>query len=104
DAQRLAGYIKDELAKAGITHVEVLGAAGAAKIGGVVQERADANAAPVCPAGKEVQQRQDRITPTATMHRRATAAPAAPAPAEPAQPAQPAEPASSDDELEIEVE
>ncbi len=100
DAQRLAGLIKDELTKAGVANVEVLGAAGAAKIGGVVQERADANAAPMCPAGKEVQQRQDRITPKATMHRRTTAAPAAPPPAAPAQPAQPA---TSDDELEIEV-
>jgi hypothetical protein len=31
----------------------------------------------VCPAGKEVQQRQDRITPKATMQQRAVAAPPA---------------------------
>jgi len=72
DAARLAQLIKDRLAKAGVTNAEVLGAAGPAKIGGVVQERAETNndAAPVCPAGREVQQRPDLITPKATMQNR----------------------------------
>jgi len=73
DAARLATLIKERLAKAGVTNVEVLGAAGPAKIGGVVQERAelDANQAPVCPAGREIQQRPELITPKATMQQRA---------------------------------
>ena len=74
DAARLAQLIQERLAKAGVTNVQVLGAAGPAKIGGVVQERADGNAggAVVCPAGREVQQRPDLITPKATMQQRAT--------------------------------
>jgi OmpA-OmpF porin, OOP family len=95
DAQRLAQLIKDRLAKAGITNAQVLGAAGPAKIGGVVQERSDEGGAPVCPAGKEVKQRPDRIEPKATMQQRATVAPPA---AEPKQPA-----AKKDDEVEIEM-
>src|SRR5688500_13232000 len=94
DAQRLATLIKERLIKAGVTNVEVLGAAGPAKIGGVVQERADEAAAPMCPAGKEVQQRQDLITPKATMQQRATVAPPA---------AEPKAAPKQDDELEIEV-
>lgn len=73
DAERLAGLIKDRLAKAGVNvaNVQVLGAAGPSKIGGVVQERAegDANAIPACPAGLEVKQRADKITPKAVMKR-----------------------------------
>jgi hypothetical protein len=101
DAQHLAQLIKDALAKDGVTNVEVLGAAGPVKIGGVVQERAEADAAPVCPAGSEVQQRPDTITPKATMHQRTTAASPAPAPQPAPQPA--AEPAKPDDGAEIEM-
>jgi OmpA-OmpF porin, OOP family len=92
DAQRLAQLIKDRLAKAGVTNVEVLGAAGPAKINGVVQERAE-SVAPVCPAGKEVKQRPELVEPKATMQQRATAAPPA---AEP-------KPAKKDDEVEIDM-
>jgi hypothetical protein len=97
DAQRLAQLIKDRLAKAGVTNAEVLGAAGPAKIGGVVQERADETIAPVCPAGKEVKQRPELIEPKATMQQRAVTAPPA---AEPKP--QPAPP-KKDDELEIDM-
>jgi hypothetical protein len=97
DAQRLATLIKERLAKAGVTNVDVLGAAGPAKIGGVIQERAEETTAPVCPAGKEIQQRQDRITPKATMQQRATVAPPA------APPAKTDEPAKKDDEVEIDM-
>ena len=76
DAQRLADLIKERLAKAGVTNAQVLGAAGPAKIGGVVQERAEVEgAAPVCPAGREVQQRPELITPKATMQQRAVETP-----------------------------
>ncbi|HEY5926699.1 MAG TPA: transporter [Kofleriaceae bacterium] len=100
DAQRLAELIKERLAKAGITHAQVLGAAGPAKIGGVVQERADEPPAPMCPAGKEVQQRPDMITPKATMQQRATVAPPATPPA--TQPEKP-DPPKQGDEIEIEM-
>jgi OmpA-OmpF porin, OOP family len=94
DAQRLAKLIKERLAKQGVTNAEVLGAAGPAKIGGVVQERSDETIAPVCPAGKEVKQRPELIEPKATMQQRATVAPPA---AEPKQ--QPAK----KDEVEIDM-
>jgi OmpA-OmpF porin, OOP family len=89
DAQRLAGLIKERLAKAGVTNAQVLGAAGPAKINGVVQERADADAVPACPASMAAKQRPKLITPKATMHQRSTGAPP------------PAEPAKQDDEIEI---
>jgi len=111
DAQRLAGLIKDRLAKAGVTNAEVLGAGGPAKIGGVVQERADDDAAPVCPAGKEVKPRPELVTPKATMQHRSTAAPAttaapaaaAPAATPPATSKKADEAAKPDDDVEIEV-
>jgi len=96
DAQRLAQLIKERLAKAGVTNADVLGAAGPAKIGGVVQERAEDGVAPVCPAGKEVKPRPELVTPKATMKQRSGSVP--PPAAEPK-----AEPAKKDDELEIEV-
>jgi hypothetical protein len=100
DAQRLAQLLKDALAKDGVTNAEVLGAAGPAKIGGVVQERAEEGAAPVCPAGTEVQPRPDTITPKATMQQRSTAAAPEPAPRPAPQPAE--EPAKADDgEIEM---
>ncbi|HEY5944679.1 MAG TPA: transporter [Kofleriaceae bacterium] len=98
DAQRLAQLIKDRLVKAGVANVEVLGAAGPAKIGGVVQERSDDNTAPVCPAGAEVKQREDRITPKASMQQRAISAPATVDPKKADQ-----APAKKDDELEIDM-
>ena len=94
DAQRLAQLIKERLQKDGIANIEVLGAAGSSKIGGVVQERGAGNASPVCPAGLEVQQRPDKVTPASTMQQGTAAAPAAEPPA--------ATPAS-DDGAEIEL-
>ncbi|MBS1121590.1 MAG: Thrombospondin type 3 repeat protein [Deltaproteobacteria bacterium] len=59
DATRLADAVKARLVAKGVaTELQVLGAAGSAKIGGVVQERGDA-AAPVCPAGREAKQRPE---------------------------------------------
>jgi OOP family OmpA-OmpF porin len=95
DAQRLAGFIKDRLAKAGVTNAQVMGATGPARIGGVVQERADEGAAPVCPAGKEVKQRPELVEPKATMQQRSTVAPPTVEPK-----AQPAP--KKEDEIEIE--
>jgi hypothetical protein len=96
DAQRLAQLVKERLAKAGVANAQVLGAAGASKIGGVVQERAEAEgAAPVCPAGLEVQQRPELITPKATMQQRAPEPPPA---------AQPEAAPKQDAEPEIEME
>jgi OmpA-OmpF porin, OOP family len=96
DAQRLAQLIKARLAKAGVTNAEVLGRAGPARIGGVVQERADEGTLPACPAGMEVQQRPEHITPKATMQPRPTNEPTV-APKPRAQPAKANEP-----EIEIE--
>ncbi|MBA3396598.1 MAG: thrombospondin type 3 repeat-containing protein [Deltaproteobacteria bacterium] len=75
-AKKLADAIKARLVAKGVpaAHLEVLGAAGPAKIGGVVQERGEEGAF-VCPAGKEVQQRPETIP-----------APAMPVKSEPALP------------------
>jgi hypothetical protein len=99
DAERLAGLIRDRLAKAGVTNVQVLGAQGPAKIGAVVQERAegDQNAAPVCPAGREVKQRPETIEPKALMNRPTVVAPPTVAP----QPKKD-EPKKDGDEIEME--
>ena len=97
DAQRLAELIKARLAQAGVGNADVLGAAGPAKIGGVVQERADDTIAPSCPAGKEVKQRPELITPKGQMQQRATVAPPA------VEPKKKEEPKKPDDEVEIEM-
>ncbi len=99
NATRLADLIKERLAKAGVTNAQVLGASGPAKIGGVVQERADVEggSAPVCPAGREVQQRPDLITPKATMQQRATETPPAVQP-----PAEPKKEEAKEPEIEME--
>jgi hypothetical protein len=64
-AKKLAEAVKARLLLKGVPEgrVEVVGAAGPAKINGVVQERGDATPAFVCPAGKEVQQRPETIAP-----------------------------------------
>jgi hypothetical protein len=99
DATRMATLVKERLAKAGATNVEVLGAAGPAKIGGVVQERADVDngAAPVCPAGRQVQPRPELVTPKATMQQKAPESAPTVAPQPKAAPAQ-----GGDDGLEME--
>jgi OmpA-OmpF porin, OOP family len=85
DATRLAEAIAARLTAKGVPadRVSVLGAAGAAKIGGVVQERAETGF--VCPAGREAKPRAELSKPGA-----ATPAPATPAPAPAA--TKPAEP------------
>ncbi|MDB4961655.1 MAG: Thrombospondin type 3 repeat protein [Myxococcales bacterium] len=62
DAAKLAGAVKARLIAKGVpaAYLQVLGAAGPAKIGGIVQERGD-DAVPICPAGQEIQQRPDTI-------------------------------------------
>jgi hypothetical protein len=69
DAQAIANAVKARLAERGLTNVDVLAAAGASKIGAVVQERADPGAA-ACPVSLQVKPR-----PSASL--------AAPKPAEP---------------------
>jgi hypothetical protein len=103
DAQRLAELIKARLAKAGLSNVDALGAQGAAKIGGVVQERVDENHAPACPAGLETKQRPDLITPKATMQQRSTVAPPTVEPKKKEEP-KPADAPKPDDEVEIEMD
>jgi hypothetical protein len=90
DAKRLADAIAARLAAKGVPadRVGVLGAAGAARIGGVAQERTEA--APTCPAARQAKQRPEAAKPEAAPA--APAEPAQPRPAEPAQP-RPAEPA-----------
>jgi OmpA-OmpF porin, OOP family len=70
DAKRLADAVQARLIAKGVQNVQVIGAAGAPKIGGLVQERGDANAAmvgAVCPASAQVKPRPDTITPKAIM-------------------------------------
>jgi len=59
DATALATAVKARLVAKGVAadRLSVLGAAGAAKIGGVVQERAET--APVCPSGRETKPRPE---------------------------------------------
>jgi OmpA-OmpF porin, OOP family len=65
DATALAAAIKARLIVRGVPEdrFDVLGAAGAAKIGGVVQERADPQAPPACPAGAQVTPRPEASLP-----------------------------------------
>ncbi|MEO8702312.1 MAG: thrombospondin type 3 repeat-containing protein [Kofleriaceae bacterium] len=65
DATTLAAAIKARLVAKGVSadRIEVIGAAGAAQIGGVVQERSAETAAPVCPAGKAVVPRPEASKP-----------------------------------------
>lgn len=95
DAQKLAQLVKDRLTKAGVTNADVLGAAGPAKIGGVVQERGEGGT-PVCPAGMEAKQRPDMITPKATMQQKSVSS------APTVEPKKTEEPKKDSDEIEIE--
>jgi hypothetical protein len=93
DAQQLGDAIKTRLVSQGVPaeRVELLVAAGSAKIGGVVKERGEAGA-PVCPAGSEVTERPEAVK------KPAPGAEPTPEPAKPKpEPAKPAEP-----EIEIE--
>jgi OOP family OmpA-OmpF porin len=62
-AQSLGDAVQKKLTAAGVPNVEILAASGPAKIGGLVQERADTDATPVCPAGREVQPRPEASKP-----------------------------------------
>ena len=63
-AKALAAAVRIRLVAKGVPEdrLQVIGAAGAAKIGGIVQERGDGSAAPVCPAGKETKPRPEAST------------------------------------------
>lgn len=89
DAQKLAEAVKQRLITRGVPadRLQVIGAQGPAKIGGVVQERTD-QVTPVCPAASEVKQRPGTIKVGPAAAATEPAAPAAPAP----RPAEPAEP------------
>ena len=65
DAAKLSEAVKQRLIAQGVpaAYLNVLGAAGPAKIGGVVQERGD-DAVPLCPAGREVKQRPETMSKT----------------------------------------
>ncbi|HEY4176742.1 MAG TPA: transporter [Kofleriaceae bacterium] len=93
DAQKLGDAVKKRLAAKGVVEstLNVLGAAGPQKIGGVVQERAEADAVPACPAGKEVKQRPEAAAVNPQKQNAPANAPT-PAPTKPAQPDKPAEP------------
>ncbi len=62
DAQKLADAVKARLVSKGVPEdrLQVVGAQGTPKIGGVVQERGD-DAVPMCPAGRETKQRPEAI-------------------------------------------
>ncbi|MGN6104922.1 MAG: thrombospondin type 3 repeat-containing protein, partial [Kofleriaceae bacterium] len=66
DAQRLADLIRARLLARGVPaeRIQVIGAAGPSKIGGVIQERADP-AAPVCPADRRATERPGTSAPKA---------------------------------------
>ncbi len=95
DAQKLADAVKQRLVQRGVigSTLQILGAAGPARIGGIVQERADADAPPLCPAGREVKPRPEASKPEPNA--------ATPAPA-PTKPAAPAKPADAEPDIDIE--
>jgi hypothetical protein len=98
-AKNLATALKARFAQKGVTAtLEVLGAAGPAKINGVVQERGDEQAF-VCPAGKEVQQRPEAA---AEPKKDVTSPPAVPPKADPAQKKEPPKQPKGGDDIEIE--
>ncbi len=68
DATALANAVKARLIAQGLpeAYLQVLGAAGPARIGGVVQERGD-DALPVCPAGREVRPKGSKPLPVAAI-------------------------------------
>jgi len=68
DAAKLAEAVKQRLLAQGVpaSYLQVLGAAGPAKIGGVVQERGD-DVLPTCPAGREVRPKGAKPEPVAAI-------------------------------------
>jgi hypothetical protein len=67
DAQAVGDALKAYLQKRGLQNIDVLAAAGAPKIGGVVQERSDESVPFACPAGLEVKPRAEAMTPKGLM-------------------------------------
>jgi hypothetical protein len=65
DAAALAAAVKARLIQQGLVEArfDIIGAAGVAKIGGVVQERSEAGARPACPAGRAIQPRPEASKP-----------------------------------------
>jgi hypothetical protein len=65
DAQRLGDAVRARLIVRGVAadRIEIITAAGSPKIGGLIRARAAADAAPVCPAGREVLPRPEAIQP-----------------------------------------
>ncbi|MGE0402830.1 MAG: hypothetical protein AB7T06_39360, partial [Kofleriaceae bacterium] len=97
DATKLADAVKKRLIQKGVIEstLQILGAAGPTRIGGIVQERANADAVPLCPTNREVKQRPEAAAkpdPNAAK---------APAPA-PAKPAEPAAPADAEPDIDME--
>ncbi|HEY4241144.1 MAG TPA: thrombospondin type 3 repeat-containing protein [Kofleriaceae bacterium] len=67
EAKQLGAAVKARIIELGLdaSRIDVLTAAGPARIGAAVQERAAADAPPVCPANLEVKPRPDRSKPPA---------------------------------------
>ena len=88
EAKRLGDAVKARiLAKRGALiradQMEIVGRAGGAKIGAIVQERVDPNGVPACPAGLLVHERPEaaaKAKPATPAPENATPAPATPAP------------------------
>ncbi len=100
EAAKLADAIKARLvAKGVVAELQVLGAAGPAKIGGVVQERGE-TAAPVCPAGREVKQRPEATAKTPAGDPKPAPAPATKPDAKPDAKKPDAKPADGDIEID----
>jgi len=66
DAEKLGAAIKARLTEKNVEGVDILAAAGTAKLGAIVQERADANAPPSCPASLQVKPRPAASLPAPT--------------------------------------
>jgi hypothetical protein len=76
DAQKLGDAIKARLDQKNVSGVEILAAAGPAKLGAIVQERAEANAPMVCPANLVAKPRPAASVPAATVPATVPATPA----------------------------
>ena len=97
DAKRLADAVKARLEQRGVQNLQVIGATGSAKIGAVVQERAEGGTPPpYCPASLQVKPDPTKITPKATMKDRSIVSPPA------AQPqAKPGDKGSGDTDIDM---
>ena len=64
EAQALGDAVKAKLVQRGLTNIDVLAAVGPAKFGGIVQERAEANALPIYPDSLRVKERAEKAAKT----------------------------------------